>query len=51
MCEEEQKGFDLMNGGLLNSDIYSTACSCSDLIQSFASGAPRTFRVPIYLYV
>ena len=49
----EQKGFDSENGDLLNSDVYSTACSCSNIIHSFASEAPRSVRDrdPVYVYL
>lgn len=44
MCQVEPNGLGPVDGGPPNPDVYSTACSCSDLVHSFASGIPSPYR-------
>lgn len=66
MCQVEQTGMGSVEGSPPNADIYSTACSCSDLIHSLAFGisspsrylrtltpveTPTTVKDQSYMYV
>lgn len=44
MCQVEQNGLGPVDGGPPNPDVYSTACSCSDLIRSHVSEIPSPYR-------
>ena len=44
MCQVEQNGLGPVDGGPPDPDVYSTACSCSNLIHSFVSEIPSPYR-------